>query len=171
MIQMINRRVEDNLENNFIAEEVTPVLASHDYTWEMDRQKLIVTFNDINLLDSTSNEEASHGFIRFKVKLADPAPEPGDIVSNKAEIYFDFNEPIITNTVETNYLCAHVTETVSATICPDESFEGYSATGVYVDEYLTSLGCDSIRTLELLVLPADDIQCITNIAEKVVVVR
>jgi len=155
-------RVEDNLESEFMADEITPVMASHDYTWEMDRQKLIVTFNDINLVDSTANEEASHGFILFKAKLADPAPEPGAIVKNTAEIYFDFNEPIVTNTVETNYLCKHKEETISTTICPDENYEGYAATGVYVDEFLTPLGCDSIRTLELTVLPSDDIQCLTS---------
>jgi len=57
-------------------------------------------FDNINLPDSTANEMASHGFIAYKIKPMDDAVV-GDIFSNKADIYFDFNPPIITNTVNT----------------------------------------------------------------------
>ncbi|MCC6411008.1 MAG: hypothetical protein IT270_05090 [Saprospiraceae bacterium] len=53
-------------------------------------------FNNILLPDSNTNEAASHGFVRFSVKPADPL-EPLDSVINRAAIYFDFNAPVITN--------------------------------------------------------------------------
>ena len=53
-------------------------------------------FDNILLPDSNTNEAASHGFVRFSIKPADPL-EPMDSVINSAAIYFDFNAPIITN--------------------------------------------------------------------------
>ena len=43
--------------------------------------------------------------------------------------------------------------TISSTICEGTSFEGYSASGIYIDTLASSAGCDSIRTLNLLVKP------------------
>lgn len=50
---------------------------------------------------------------------------------------------------------------VSDSICEGLSYElgnsSYSATGIYVDSLLTSIGCDSIVTLDLTILPDDGI--------------
>lgn len=45
------------------------------------------------------------------------------------------------------------TSTISQTICQGDVFEGYTTTGTYIDTLLTTLGCDSIRTLNLTVKP------------------
>ncbi|MBP6686206.1 MAG: gliding motility-associated C-terminal domain-containing protein, partial [Lacibacter sp.] len=45
------------------------------------------------------------------------------------------------------------TSSISQTICEGKAFEGYTTAGTYVDTLLTTLGCDSIRTLNLTVLP------------------
>ncbi|HJW28230.1 MAG TPA: hypothetical protein VJ508_03165, partial [Saprospiraceae bacterium] len=42
---------------------------------------------------------------------------------------------------------------IQAAICEGESYEGYTVTGIYVDVFTTSSGCDSVRTLELTVRP------------------
>jgi gliding motility-associated-like protein len=42
---------------------------------------------------------------------------------------------------------------ISKQICPGESFNGYSKTGVYADTLKTSGGCDSLVTLNLTVSP------------------
>ncbi|WP_400079242.1 T9SS type A sorting domain-containing protein [Winogradskyella sp. R77965] len=57
-------------------------------------------FNNINLPDSTNDEPNSHGFIAFKIKPKSDV-EVGDVFSAVADIYFDFNPPIITNTATT----------------------------------------------------------------------
>ena len=46
-----------------------------------------------------------------------------------------------------------ITSAVSDTICEGDAFEGYTTSGVFVDTFKTSLGCDSIRTLTLTVKP------------------
>lgn len=55
------------------------------------------TFADINLPDSLTNEPESHGFVQFEISLKPNRP-PGTIIENTANIYFDFNPPVITNT-------------------------------------------------------------------------
>jgi uncharacterized repeat protein (TIGR01451 family) len=54
-------------------------------------------FKDINLPDSTINEPASHGFVRYKILPKTDTPL-GSEIKNFADIYFDYNDPIRTNT-------------------------------------------------------------------------
>lgn len=71
--------------------------ASHPFTWGLSGQGfLTVTFSDINLPDSNSNEAASHGFFSFKIAQKPDLPDGTDI-HNTASIYFDFNGAIRTN--------------------------------------------------------------------------
>lgn len=73
--------------------------ASHPYTWSIAEENILVfTFNNILLPDSTTNEIASQGFISFSIQQQKDLPI-GTVFENKAAIYFDFNTPIITNTV------------------------------------------------------------------------
>ena len=58
----------------------------------------ILRFNypNINLADSFSNELASHGFSKFSINRKANSGV-GSEINNKANIYFDFNQPIETN--------------------------------------------------------------------------
>jgi hypothetical protein len=48
------------------------------------------------LPDSTTNEPASHGFVRFSLTPENPLVYDDSVV-NRVGIYFDYNAPIITN--------------------------------------------------------------------------
>lgn len=61
---------------------------------------LEVIFDQIQLPDSLSDEPASHGFVTFALQRK-KAYKPNVVVRNYAAIYFDFNEPILTNEVVT----------------------------------------------------------------------
>lgn len=63
-----------------------------------DTNVLKFRFDNINLPDSSANESASHGYLMFDI-LPKTGVLNGTVVSNSAGIYFDFNAPIITNTV------------------------------------------------------------------------
>ena len=74
--------------------------ASHAYTWRFygeGVQAVEFTFNNIMLPDSFVNEPASNGFIKYRIKQLRNNPI-GTLINNTAAIYFDFNEPIFTNT-------------------------------------------------------------------------
>lgn len=84
--------------------------ASHPYRYEVygDGQAILkVVFPNINLVDSFRNEPLSHGFFTYRIAQDSNVVE-GDKILNKAAIYFDYNQPIITNTTlhttTTNFL-------------------------------------------------------------------
>ena len=48
-------------------------------------------------------QHGSHGFVYFKI-MPNAGYAIGDIIPNSAAIYFDFNDPIITNIYETEFV-------------------------------------------------------------------
>ena len=83
-------------------------VSSHPYTLDVAGQRtLTFTFENILLPDSTTNLEGSQGFLDFSLRPRQDIPL-GTVVENSAAIYFDFNEPVITNTwfhtVDRNFL-------------------------------------------------------------------
>lgn len=90
----------DTLSNHLNVASVIPGASSHPYAFELvDGRVLRFSFRNILLPDSTTNEPASHGFIKFWIRQS-ATNIPGNRIENSAAIYFDFNDPIITN--ETN---------------------------------------------------------------------
>ncbi len=55
-------------------------------------------FDDIWLPSADMNEPASHGFVAYTINQKPNLPE-GTHITNFADIYFDFNQPVRTNTV------------------------------------------------------------------------
>lgn len=97
-------RVEDELNSLLNPNSVEMISSSHDYNLKRIGNKLIWFFYDINLPPSTSaNPLLGHGFVQFKIK-PNSGYSVGTIIPNKADIYFDYNPPIITNTFETEFV-------------------------------------------------------------------
>ncbi len=69
--------------------------SSHATTWSLEHGVLVFVFDGIYLPDSGTDELNSHGFVRFNI-LPSTTLQLGDHVTNVADIYFDFNEPVIT---------------------------------------------------------------------------
>ncbi len=92
--------IRDAISNNIDLTTVKVTGASHEHTTQIIGNELVVTFANINLPDSGSNYIASQGFIDIHAKLK-PGLSNGTQILNTADIYFDFNSPVITNTVVT----------------------------------------------------------------------
>ena len=94
--------ITDTLNQNLDLATLEFGAASHPYRIEFTgagKTIMKFTFDKINLVDSFTNEPKSHGFISFKITPYDSIPN-GTIVKNSADIYFDFNLPIKTNTTQ-----------------------------------------------------------------------
>ena len=94
--------VLDTLSTYLDIETIRLGMSSHNYRFFVDGnedfQVLRFEFENINLPDSTTDEPASNGFIKFKInQKANNAI--GTLIKNSAAIYFDFNSPIITNVI------------------------------------------------------------------------
>lgn len=89
--------IRDTLSELFAVESVRPGAASHPYSFDFEGNVLVFRFDNILLPDSNVNEIASHGFVQFRV-LPRGDLSIGSVLENSAAIYFDVNEPVITNT-------------------------------------------------------------------------
>ncbi|MFM2284551.1 MAG: hypothetical protein RLZZ543_47, partial [Bacteroidota bacterium] len=70
---------------------------SHPYIYDVQGNIVTFTFPNIALPDSSTNMEGSIGYIRFNIAQEVGNPEYYQI-DNFADIYFDFNPPVRTNT-------------------------------------------------------------------------
>lgn len=94
--------VKDMLTDNLDWSTFMPVSASHPYRTTLTKgNQLEFFFENINLAAENVNEPHSHGFVTFKIKPKNDLVI-GDEINNTAEIYFDYNHPIITNTTTTS---------------------------------------------------------------------
>ena len=90
--------VLDEISDELDINTVRPGASSHPYRLNIiDGKTLEFRFEDILLPDSFVNEPASNGFVLFDIKTKKDLPY-GTTFENTAAIFFDFNEPIITNT-------------------------------------------------------------------------
>jgi uncharacterized repeat protein (TIGR01451 family) len=95
--------VTDSLSNDLDVSTFEEVGGSHPYTYEfLPGNVLKFSFQNILLLDSNTNEALSHGYITFNIKPK-KGLSVGSKIRNNADIYFDFNEPVRTNTIVTTF--------------------------------------------------------------------
>jgi fimbrial isopeptide formation D2 family protein len=91
--------VRDTLSQYLNPASVEDGPSSHAHTFTMSGNGILKwTFSNIWLPDSGSNFAGSNGYITFKIRLK-PNLTIGTVISNKADIYFDYNPPITTNAV------------------------------------------------------------------------
>lgn len=74
--------------------------ASHAYNLSVINNILVWEFENILLPDSGANFIGSQGFVNFTVNISQGLAV-GDTVKNDAQIYFDYQSPIYTNTAKT----------------------------------------------------------------------
>ncbi|WP_196888423.1 BspA family leucine-rich repeat surface protein, partial [Aureivirga sp. CE67] len=97
----INVSIKENLHPNLDWSTLKITSASHDFKVEIKNgNEMEYIFDNIYLPHEAADEPNSHGYIAYKIKPKSDI-EIGDIMSGDASIYFDFNLPIITNTVST----------------------------------------------------------------------
>ena len=96
--EAINIVVIDTLDNTkFDVRTLQVINASHEVVTEITENVIKFIFKDIYL---PFEDETNDGYVTFKIKTL-PSLVLGDDIQNKAEIFFDFNFPIVTNTTST----------------------------------------------------------------------
>lgn len=87
-----------------------PVASSHPMQVSLSEEGLATfTFDNIMLPDSNVDNLGSQGFLKFRI-LPEDDLLPNTPISNQADIYFDFNPPIITNEVHNTIECYEAPE-------------------------------------------------------------
>ena len=153
--------VRDTLDIDLNIFTVTPGVASHPYTFKMYGPRVLEwTFEDIQLPDSTTNSEGSNGFLTFHVDQV-PDLAPGTVINNDADIYFDFELPITTNTTVHKIfegfveVCESFDTIFTVEQCNNYLWttngQTYTESGQYIEVLTNQGGCDSTVTLDLTI--------------------
>lgn len=104
-----NIRIVDALPDYLDLNTFEPLASSHPYQVELSSEGVLeFLFQDILLPDSSVNLIGSNGFVSFQIATL-PDIEDFSTIDNKVGIYFDFNNPVITNTVR-NTLVTYLDE-------------------------------------------------------------
>jgi len=93
-----NIRIEDFILEEFDLETFIPITESHSSTLSIEDRVLIYQFDDIKLPPASTDEPNSHGFVKFRIKVNSSITD-FTMIENTAEIFFDLNAPIVTNTI------------------------------------------------------------------------
>ena len=94
-------RIIDTIRTEFDLATLDVLAASHAFSWTLKSPGIIeFFFENIQLPPESVDEPGSHGFVHYAITprllLA-----PGTALRNTAHIFFDYNEPIVTNTTQT----------------------------------------------------------------------
>lgn len=155
----INITIVDTLDFGLDSSTVRIVGQSHDLITELLPGNILnFKFNNINLIDSATNPVESQGYVIFEVSQKSTIDE-WEIIENSCGIYFDFNAPIITNTVFNTSVNSIPQLIINQfyTICAGDSVvigpNVHYTAGTHPNYFISIDGCDSIVNAVLNVLP------------------
>ena len=118
--------ITDTLSRHLDYSTIEIIASSHPVQTHLKKNEntLVFRFIDINLPPKSENEAGSQGFVKFRISPKEGV-EDYTPVANTAQIYFDNNAPIITNT----------TENILVEEFPTVSTEHISVDGIEVKAY------------------------------------
>jgi uncharacterized repeat protein (TIGR01451 family) len=133
-------RVRDIIEEDLNLGSIQILSSSYPFQLSFNENREVEwLFDNIQLPDSTSDLEGSQGYIHYRIKT-NPDVMLGDVIENTAAIYFDYNEPVITNTATTIFcICPdQIVATGTTVVCEGQSIEMTASAGW--DNYQWTLG-------------------------------
>ncbi|RLJ64461.1 putative secreted protein (Por secretion system target) [Lacinutrix venerupis] len=101
--EAINVRIENTVDPLLDISTLQMLNSKHDYVLTQNGNQLTWVFDNINLPAQSQDDFGSNGYVYFKIKPS-AGYAIGTVIPNSAEIYFDFNAPVITNTFETEFI-------------------------------------------------------------------
>ncbi len=112
-----NIRVEDQLSEFVDINTYRFIQSSHDVTRQFVdiNNKVIFDFKNIELPSAEQDSVANKGFVQFAIQSKIVISE-GTMLENTAEIFFDFNDAIVTNTTEHTLVSSLGTTSIPNTI-------------------------------------------------------
>ena len=96
----VNIVLRDMIDQDLDLSSFEMIGATHDNQISINGNEIAWTFANILLPDSGTDLEASQGGVHFRMRPK-ASVTLGTLMLNTGAIYFDYNEPVITNTVET----------------------------------------------------------------------
>ncbi len=124
----VNVEIVDTLSDQLDLNTFEVVASSHPMVATMDETNRVVRFffNNIMLPDSGTDMQGSVGSVKYKI-LPNTGIADGSVINNFADIYFDFNPPVRTqttlNTIDYNLSAPPVSSVYTLSIYPNPASE------------------------------------------------
>ncbi|MBK8567832.1 MAG: hypothetical protein IPN76_32060 [Saprospiraceae bacterium] len=149
--------LRDTLSPFLDPETLRPGASSHPYNFAVENGNVAVfTFPNINLPPQSAGEEASQGWVKFRIAQT-PDNQSGTVIENEASIYFDQNPPIVTPLVFYQIPFPETTVNGQVTLCEGEAWQGQVfESDTILSETVHYAFFDSIFTTAIAILPAAD---------------
>lgn len=97
--------------------------SSHPFTYSLSAEgKLDVSYRNIDLPPAMLDSIGAHGYFKYTIRPKANIPE-GTQLANDAKIYFDFEDPIVTNTVINTIKFSGETDVKSLKIYPNPAID------------------------------------------------
>jgi len=96
----VNVVIKDSLDIDWDLSTFEMIGATHPFSMTLTNEVMIWTFANILLPDSSTDAMGSQGSLHYRIT---PKADLilGDQLTNRADIYFDYNEPVLTNVTVT----------------------------------------------------------------------
>jgi uncharacterized repeat protein (TIGR01451 family) len=114
--------VKDTLPFELELEDIEFVSSSHDYYPILNNKELWFVFENINLPDSGSNIEGSIGSVTFRIPINEDIYRD-TFISNRAGIYFDFEDVVLTPTHINHFKTPIELEVDKSSYCPFDTLK------------------------------------------------
>ncbi len=108
----INVSIDNTLDSRLDKSTIQMLSSSHTNVFTRTGNQLNWKFDNIHLPSEDMDEPNSHGYVYYKIKPL-TGYSVGDIIPNTAEIYFDFNPAVVTNTFQTEFVTTLSNEKIS----------------------------------------------------------
>jgi uncharacterized repeat protein (TIGR01451 family) len=147
--------VVDTLPNELDPLSISTLGTSHPYEFRMEGKGIATwLFNPIALVDSLRNEPESHGLIRFTIQSKGILPV-GTRFKNRAGIYFDYNDVVMTNDEQTTIVKRIVKlDTIKISLCAGDAYKNVAyKSSTFIIDTLKGVTVDSLRPVNILVKP------------------
>ena len=169
--------VIDTLSDNLDVATLQIGAASHKYLFNVSgkgKPVLTWTMNNINLPDSTKDRLNSNGFVSFSIKAKTGLPTQTKI-ENYADIIFDFNDPVRTNTTfnvmyDVPPVVVNAVKLDEKAITPLPIITSFSPTKAKVGETITLKGKNFEKNLAENILKISTVQAIVESANDSILV-
>ncbi|MBL4578649.1 MAG: T9SS type A sorting domain-containing protein [Flavobacteriales bacterium] len=117
---IFNMMIRDTLPDFLDVKSISKPFSMHESIMDMDiidTNVIVFTFKGINLTDTATNYASSYGFLQFNIRMKRNLPI-GTVIENTASIFFDYADPIFTDTVSNT-----IVQSNSIANSPDQLFE------------------------------------------------
>lgn len=149
--------LKDTISNLLDISTLKMGASSHPYTYELIGSGILkIEFPNIKLPHKAIDELGSIGFIEFKI-TAKEGLVPLTVIQNTAAIYFDRNEPIITNTTFHTIEKPVIHGYQKVDLCEGEEWNGVPySDDIVLNESFSFLEYDSMSWTDIQIIPPFD---------------